>query len=454
LIVMKRALALLLVTACVSTQQPRTNGPWTQWATPADAGFDAQALEAVREQADKAQSGAVMVVYRGRVLAAWGDVSRKLELHSVRKSLYAALYGIAAEKGLVDVNETLAELGVDDLSALTADEKKARLEDLLYARSGVYHPSAYSPSDQDEERPKRGAHAPGTHWFYNNWDFNVAGALLERAANKPLGQLFDEWIARPTGMEDFASSDVVATYEPRTSRWPALTFRMSARDLARFGQMWMDEELVPAEWIARASQPRSQLQAPGEGYGMMWWTFAKGSLSAERYPNLTRYAMLQARGTGGQALTLIPELDLVFVHRGDTDHGRQVRGRDVWLMLEAIVAARRGEPPANARFTALQPVPLASQLPPLEWPEFITLDTATRDAVLGRYQFAPNVVAEVFLHEGKLYVFMPGEGEAELFAKSPTEFMVRVDPGAKIRIEGGKVFVTMQGRELIGVRQP
>jgi CubicO group peptidase (beta-lactamase class C family) len=394
------------------------------------------------------------VIYRGRVLAAWGDVSRKLELHSVRKSLYAAMYGIAVEKGLIDVNATLAGLGIDDLGALTAEERKARLDDLLYARSGVYHPAAYAPSDQIEERPKRGAHAPGTHWFYNNWDFNVAGAMLERAAKKPLGQLFDEWIAQPTGIEDFEPGDVTPVYEPRSSRWPALTFRMSTRDLARFGQMWMNKDVVPDAWIARASEPRTQLQAPGEGYAMMWWTYAKGSLSAERYPSLTRYSMLQARGTGGQTLVLIPALDLVFVHRGDTDHGRQVRGRDVWLMLEAIVAARRAEPSANARFTALQPVPLASQLPPLEWPQFITLDTATRDALLGRYQFAPNVVAEVFLHEGKLFVFMPGQGEAELLAKSPTEFMVRVDPTAKVRFDGGKVFVTIQGRELIGVRQP
>lgn len=418
----------------------------------ASAQFDPEGLEKARLHADSVKSGAVMVLHRGGTVAAWGDVARKLELHSVRKSLYAAMYGIAVQKKLIDVNATLADLGVDDLGKLTDDEKKARVEDLLFARSGVYHPAAYAPADQDADRPKRGSHAPGTHWFYNNWDFNVAGALLERAAGKPLGVLFDEWIARPIGMQDYQPGDVYAFLEPRTSQWPALTFRMSTRDLARFGQLWLSggkwkgKQIVPAAWIAKASAPRTRLPAAGEGYAMMWWTYAKGSLPAERYPNASRYAMLNARGTGGQSVVLIPELELVFVHRGDTDHGRHVRGRDVWIMLEQILTAfgKPGKPTA--------PMALASQLPPLEWPKTITLDAAAREALTGRYRFTPDIVATVYVHDNRLFVHMPGKGEAELFAKSPGEFWLRVDPTAEVRFEGGKVFVKIEGREMVGTK--
>ena len=39
------------------------------------------------------RSGALMVVFRGHVILACGDVSRKFEAHSVRKSLVSGLYG-------------------------------------------------------------------------------------------------------------------------------------------------------------------------------------------------------------------------------------------------------------------------------------------------------------------------------------------------------------------------
>jgi CubicO group peptidase (beta-lactamase class C family) len=91
--------------------------------------------------------------------------------------------------------------------------------------------------------------------------------LLERATGKKLGMLFDEWIARPTGMEDFLPADVTETLEPGTSRWPALTVRMSTRDLARFGQLWLDrgkwkdQQIIPSSWIDRALPSRSPTRA-------------------------------------------------------------------------------------------------------------------------------------------------------------------------------------------------
>ncbi len=451
----------LAALSCVSVDRAPTVNPdagWLQWSTPEDAGFDSAELSNAREQADKARSGAVMIVYRGRALTAWGDVSRELELHSVRKSLYAAMYGVAVDRGLMDIDSTLAASGVDDIEALTAEEKQARVEHLLYSRSGVYHPAAYAASDQDASRPARGSYAPGTHWYYNNWDFNVAGALLERAAGKPLGVLFEEWIARPIGMQDFGAEHVYAVMEPRNSQWPALTFRMSTRDLARFGTLWLNNgnwdgrQIVPVEWIIRASNPRTELSTPGQGYAMMWWTYGRGSLPAARYPNASRYAILQARGTGGQAVMLVPELDLVFVHRGDTDHGRRVSGGDVWTIFERVLSARVSEPRADARFVPMQPVPLDSQAPRFEWPDVVELSPGARDAVLGRYRFSQEIIATVFLWDERLFVTMPGQGEAELFPISPTEFFIRVDPTVAVRFEGDHITLQIKGREMKGER--
>jgi CubicO group peptidase (beta-lactamase class C family) len=459
-------LLALLAGACASTgalpSDSAPDGPWTQWPAAEAAGYDAGLLDTARAHADEARSGAVMVVEEGRVVAAWGDVERKLELHSVRKSLYAALYGVAVERGLIDLDATLAELGIDDLAGLSDEEKGATVEHLLTARSGVYLPAAYAPSDQDEERPERGSHPPGTHWFYNNWDFNLSAVLLERAAGRPIGELFDEWIARPIGMEDFEPGDVFEAWEPRASRHPALTFRMSARDLARFGQLWLQdgvwtgERVLPEGWVERASAPASDL-GTGEGYGMMWWVYGPGYLPADRYPHAGRLErIVQGRGTGGQVVQVVPDLDMVYVHRGDTDHGREVPGRDAWGIFEQVLAARAANPSEadpSAGAMPLAPVALESQLPPLDWPAPVALSAAERERLAGSYEIAPGVAAEVYEHPdhpGRLFGFFPGKGEAELFALSPTELFVRVQAGVRLHFEpeAGRARFVIGGQEI------
>ena len=52
----------------------------------------------------------------------------------------------------------------------------------------------------------------------------------------------------------------------------------------------------------------------------------------------------------------------------------------------------------------------------------------------GDYELAPNVVARVFVFEGRLFGRFP-QGEAELFALSRSEFTIRAAPGVVIRFE-------------------
>src|SRR5262245_2282587 len=112
---------------------------WREYATPEEAGFSSELLGQAWERAAELRSGAVFVVYRGHVLVAWGEIERRFECHSVRKSLVNALIGRAVAQGALKLDATLGELGIDDLQPLTAREKTARVRDLLRARSGVYH---------------------------------------------------------------------------------------------------------------------------------------------------------------------------------------------------------------------------------------------------------------------------------------------------------------------------
>ncbi|MCX7301198.1 MAG: hypothetical protein NTX73_12650 [Rhodobacterales bacterium] len=83
-----------------------------------------------------------MLVTVDDVLVALGDNRAVSNLASVRKSVLAVPFCFAAEKGLFGLDETLADLGIDETAKpLTQTEKSATIRDLLMSRSGVYLPS-------------------------------------------------------------------------------------------------------------------------------------------------------------------------------------------------------------------------------------------------------------------------------------------------------------------------
>ena len=212
--------------------------PDAEWEriTPEQAGWDAGALAAAQDYSREIGTASFAVVQHGRMVASWGDISRRLELHSVRKSLLSALIGIATAEGRINLDSTLASLGIDDASpSLTLAEKQATVRQLLQARSGVYHEALYETPGEVSKRPPRGSHEPGTFWYYNNWDFNVLGTIFERATGTTIFDAFAARIATPLSMQDYRVADGRYVRGEATSMHPAYPFHMSARDLARFG---------------------------------------------------------------------------------------------------------------------------------------------------------------------------------------------------------------------------
>ncbi|MDD1717409.1 MAG: serine hydrolase, partial [Methanoregulaceae archaeon] len=245
---------------------------WTWASSPESLGWSSDKLAMARTYAERIGSAAVMIVDDGVVVAAWGDLERKYQCHSMRKSLISALYGIYIADGRIDLSRTLQDLGIDDLTPLTAVEKTANVADLLSARSGVYIEAAGEAASMKALRPDRGSHAPGTFWYYNNWDFNALGTIFDQlSGEKNIYTAFDKRIADPIGMEDYDPSELRYTYEPY-SRHPYYGFRMSTRDLARFGLLflrngrWGEQQVVPADWV-RESTASHSVTGPQSGYG-------------------------------------------------------------------------------------------------------------------------------------------------------------------------------------------
>lgn len=306
---------------------------------PAPPGWSENDLQRARTYWDSLQSAALVVLHRGEPVATWGEPSRKFLVQSVRKSLLNALIGVAVRMDSIDLAGTLGELGIDDSPRLTTAERKATVEDLLLARSGIYHSALYDPTD---DRPERGSHPPGTHWFYNNWDFNALGTIFERETGRTIHGAFDEWIAGPLGMEDYGPSDVTyitrGTLSERVmgneSDHAAYLFSMSTRDLARFGLLylcggrWEGQQVLPTRWIAATMSGKPT----GEGYdyGYLWRIdpaekkvlFDDADVPGEIWV---------ASGSRGHLIVVAPALELVVAHQVATE------GAGVWAQTRRLV---------------------------------------------------------------------------------------------------------------------
>jgi CubicO group peptidase (beta-lactamase class C family) len=317
--------------------------PGRTWerADPAASGWSLSELKEAQRYAHEIGSSSVMIVQDGRVVASWGDVRRKVEIHSVRKSFMSALYGVATANGQVSLGKSLAELGIDDKPPrLSANEKRATVRDLLMARSGIYHVAAYETATMKEDRPQRGSHLPGTFWFYNNWDFNALGTILRKATGEDTFAAVERYLARPLQMQDFSASDGKYVYHD-ASEHPAYTMQLSARDLARFGWLylnqgkWGDRTVVPSEWVTESTKPYTTDARPGVAYGYLWWISQRG----RQFRTDTGAGAFSARGSGGQYIIVAPARRIVVVHLNDTQMHDKLESGEFANLLQRIFAA-------------------------------------------------------------------------------------------------------------------
>jgi CubicO group peptidase (beta-lactamase class C family) len=332
---------------------------WQKAATPAQLGWSSEKLALARAYSKNIGSAAVMIVDDGIVVDAWGDVTKKFKNHSMRKSLLSALIGIHVDQGNIDLSKTIEELDIDDYEpSLTQDEKQATVGDLIKARSGIYHPALGEAGAMKALRPKRYSHAPGTYWYYNNWDFNALGTIFEQEANTKICKAFDHRIAQALQMEDFMIGDCRNLTgkdlgEAPVSMHPYYFFRMSARDLARFGLLflrkgqWQNKPILSAKWVRESTASHSK-RGNDSGYGYMWWTGVKGGLFANVKVKGHSY---YASGWGGQKVIVLPYRKLLIVHRVNTDWiGNHVEnhqiGRLLWLILAASGETEIGADPS------------------------------------------------------------------------------------------------------------
>jgi len=263
---------------------------------------------------DSLNTTGLLIIKGGKIALEYGETDDTSYLASARKSVLSMMYGKYVNDEEINLNTTLKELGIDDVNQLTDEEKEATIDQIINARSGVYLPAANAGSGAN--MPKRGEYKPGEHFYYNNWDFNVAGTIFEQKTGKNIYKAFEDDFAIPLGFQDFKLANQKKYGNDKLSIHPAYHFYFSTRDMARLGYLmlrkgnWNGKQIIPESWIDKTTTMVSDTNGYGlfKGYSYMWWLYIDSD-----------YELLKgaytAAGAWGQYITVIPKLDMVIAHK-------------------------------------------------------------------------------------------------------------------------------------------
>lgn len=319
-------LVLAFIASC--THKAKSHFPEEHWQfaeSSSDYGFSMGKLKKAESYSKTINTAAVVIVKNGLIIYEWGEADKKFMTHSMRKSFLSAMYGKYVENGTIDLETTLEDLNLDDVPELSPEEKQATIRDCIKARSGIYHTALYESQGMKDLKPARFTEKAGIHWYYNNYDFNISGYIFEKLTGQKTFETIKQDIANPIQMEDFQAEDGwYVTGEE--SIYPAYPFRITAHDCARFGLLmlnkgnWNGKQVISESWVDESTRYHSDATLYGsDGYGYMWWV----SRDFNKFPHLPNVDLPEgtysARGAGGHYILIIPEKDLVIVHRVDTD---------------------------------------------------------------------------------------------------------------------------------------
>ncbi|CCH79672.1 6-aminohexanoate-dimer hydrolase [Nostocoides japonicum T1-X7] len=308
--------------------------------------------ETVQDVIDTTHTDALVVLHDGALVAEWYAEGMSAEsvhlMMSCSKSIVGCVAGILTERGLLDPSAATTHY-VPEVDGSGYGGTSVR--DLLDMRTGVAFSEAYTNPDAQVRVMERsmgwrpiaegdplGAYAylasleretdHGGVFTYRSADTDMLGWVCERAAGVRMADLISELVWRPIGAERDAeiTCDTVGTaiHDGGVSA--------TARDMARFGQMLLEEGIVdgapvvPSSWIQAAyDRPEDVRKAfaasdneavlPGGWYRSQFWFVPGGDDVA-----------LVCLGIHGQMVFVHPSTRLVAVKQSswpaaqDVDH--------------------------------------------------------------------------------------------------------------------------------------
>ncbi len=285
---------------------------------------------------------AFVVLYKGAIVAeryrTGMTEDTRLLSWSMGKSFTNALVGLMTGDGLLDIYAPMdiPQWKDDNRSAIT-------LNDLMQMQSGLEWNENYgNRSDVNlmlHREEDMGLFAlskplmakPGTHWYYSSGSTNIIMRYLRGkfASDTEFWSYIRSRLFTPLGIRN-------ACFEPDMSGTPVGSsyLYVTARDYARFGQMYLDDgyvagtRILPEGWVDYSVTPASDSKG---GYGAFFWLNQNKSC-----PDVPE-DMFSCQGHDGQEIYIIPSQDLVVVVLGYSPKPDRVI--DFNALLRDIIAA-------------------------------------------------------------------------------------------------------------------
>ncbi len=308
---------------------PQLGGDWPV-STPEQYGLDPQQIARFYLEAEDVETiRSLLVVKDGQLVAEKyfhdGSPESHERMQSATKSVTGALVGIALQQGcLTGLDQKMLEL-FPELTDQIVDRRKEQItvQQLLQMRAG--YPWEESSSELFEmlyhgfwpsllvDVPL--ARDPGTEFDYSSLSSHLVGVMAARGCNSDLRAMAQQYLFAPMDVE---MGDWITDWEGNYNGHGDLHLR--ARDMAKFGQLYLDDgmyngqQLVTAEWVRQSLATYSEdawsyrigRNVKSMDYGYQWWTVDTGGI---------RYNL--AWGHGGQQIALVHELDMVIVVTAD-----------------------------------------------------------------------------------------------------------------------------------------
>ena len=285
------------------------------------AGLEPVARALVDERAYNGTPFAFVVLHKGAVVAERYrqgiTPGTQLLSWSMAKSFTNAIAGIMAGDSLVSVCAPL------DIPEWQGDGRRdITLKDLMQMQSGLEWNEDYgNRSDVNlmlHRETDMGLFAlskpleyePGTHWYYSSGSTNIVMRYLRGkfASDGEFLSYLRDRLFTPLGI-------VSPTFEPDMSGTPVGSsyLYVTARDFARFGQLFLDDgcvggrRILPEGWVEWTTTPASDSKG---GYGAFFWLNRN-----KKCPDAPE-DMFSCQGHDGQEIYIIPSKDLVVVVLG------------------------------------------------------------------------------------------------------------------------------------------
>lgn len=245
-----------------------------------------------------------IIIYKGYIVAEWGEPSRVDIVNSVTKSFLSSIIGIAVDRGMIrSTADTVAHyippievykpgsLANDDMIYPFASPHNSKLTwEVMLRQTSDWEGTLWDKPDW-ADRPVgeivqykiRKRNEPGTVWKYNDVRVNALALAATSVWRKPLPVVLKENIMDPIG-----ASNTWRWFGYRNS-WIVLDGQiiqsvsggghygggiyMNAYDMARFGLLtmhhgnWNGKQLISEQWVKQALTPTTA----NTGYGYMNW---------------------------------------------------------------------------------------------------------------------------------------------------------------------------------------